>query len=89
MENKHNMDMEDSDFFQGIKRKVMALRFENNLPPFVLLTHKKVPPKSNKKDKGLLNEGVKRVYLKYYKKLMKKVAPERIRKLATRDEPMQ
>ena len=83
-ENKFDMNLEDPDFFQGVKRKVLAQRFENNLPPFILMTHKKMQPKPLKRDKGLFNEGAKKVFLKFYKKLMKKIAPERVSKLAGR-----
>ena len=85
MENKYDMSLEDPDFFQNVKKKIMALRFENNLPPFVLMTHKKMPPKPLKRDKTLLNEGAKKMYLAFYKKIMKKIDPGRASKFSRED----
>ena len=82
-ENKFDINLEDPDYFYGVKRKVFAQRFENNLPPFILMTHKKIQPKPLKRDKGLFNEGAKKIYLKFYKKLMKIIAPEKVNKLVT------
>jgi len=86
MENKLDMKLEDPDFFQGVKRKVMALRFENNLPPFVLMTHKKMPEKPLKRDNVIFNEGAKKLLLRFYKKFMKKIEPEKLKKLIDRKE---
>ena len=88
MENKFNMNIEDPDFFQGVKHKAMGMRIENNMPPFVLMTHKKMAAKNVKKDKVLLNEGAKKLYLKFYKKVMKSIAPERMHKLIGKREDM-
>ncbi len=88
MENKLDMKLEDPDYFQSVKTKVMALRFENNLPPFVLMTHKKMPEKPMKRDHMLLNEGAKKILLKFYKKFIKKIEPEKSKKLIDRKETL-
>ena len=85
MENKFNLDIQDINFFQELKAKAMGLRVENNMPPFVLMTHKKMAPKPARKDRALINENAKKIYLKFYKKAMRKIAPERINKLGGRD----
>ena len=86
-EDRETMILQDTDVFQEVKNKVKALRFQNNLPPFSLLTHKKSSAVKNKKDKSLLNEGAKKIYFKYHKKIMKKIAPNKTIKV-TRGESM-